>query len=81
MGIEQASGCDRSKRRRIRYDTAMDHDRLFKEVLTDIPAGERHEVDLLVKTRFRDRREFFFLIHVENQASTAADFSGGAVLV
>ena len=40
---------------------------LDKEVFTDIASGERHEVDLLVKAKFRGR-EAFFLIHVENQA-------------
>jgi hypothetical protein len=45
---------------------------LDKEVFTDVAAAERHEVDLLVKARFRDRGEAFFLIHVENQ-STAQD--------
>jgi hypothetical protein len=85
----------------------MDHDRLFKELLTtffaefvelflpevasymerdglefldkesftDVLAAERHEVDLLVKARFRGQGEAFFLIHVENQASAQADFA------
>ena len=33
-----------------------------KEIITDVAARERHEVDLLVKARFRGR-ESFFLIH------------------
>src|SRR5438067_6946098 len=41
---------------------------LDKEVFTDVTAGERHEVDLLVKAKFRGR-DVFFLIHVENQSS------------
>jgi hypothetical protein len=46
---------------------------LDKEVFTDVTAGERHEVDLVVKTRFRGE-ETFFLIHVENQAHPQAAF-------
>ena len=36
-------------------------------------AGQKHEVDLLVKARFRGE-EAFFLVHVENQARTQPDF-------
>src|SRR3712207_3527496 len=86
--------------------TGMDHDRLFKELLTtffveflelllpqvaaylrrdslefldkevftDVTAGERHEVDLLVKAKFREQ-DAFFLIHVENQASPQEQFA------
>src|SRR4051794_30652109 len=43
---------------------------LDKEVFTDVTAGERHEVDLLVKARFKGKPAFF-LIHVEHQASAA----------
>ena len=46
---------------------------LDKEVFTDVTAGEKHEVDLIVKARFREQ-EAFFLIHVENQASAKTDF-------
>lgn len=46
---------------------------LDKELFTDVTAGERHEVDLVVKTRFRGE-ETFFLIHVENQAHPQAAF-------
>ena len=45
-----------------------------KEIFTDIAARDRHEVDLLVKTRFRDRGDGFFLVHLEHQASAQADF-------
>lgn len=48
---------------------------LDKEVFTDVASAERHEVDLLVKARFRDRGEAFFLVHVENQASAQEDFA------
>lgn len=44
-----------------------------KEVFTDLTAGERHEVDLLVKAKFHDA-DAFFLIHVENQASAQEEF-------
>lgn len=40
---------------------------LDKEVFTDVTAGERHEVDLLVKCRFKGKQAYF-LIHVESQA-------------
>ncbi len=46
---------------------------LDKEVFTDVTAGEKHEVDLLVKTRFQGE-EAFFLVHVENQSKTQSDF-------
>jgi hypothetical protein len=46
---------------------------LDKEVFTDVTAGTKREVDLLVKARFQDH-EAFFLIHVENQSKTEADF-------
>jgi len=44
-----------------------------KEVFTDVTLGEKHEVDVLMKARFRDA-EAFFLVHVENQATAQADF-------
>jgi len=46
---------------------------LDKEVLTDVTSGEQHIVDLLVKARLRGQ-ESFFLVHVENQASTEPAF-------
>jgi len=46
---------------------------LDKEIFTDIASSERHEVDLLVKAKFR-RKEAFFLIHVENQVSAQDEF-------
>ena len=90
----------------LRYNLLMDHDRLFKELLstffveffdlflpdvgaaldhtvpfvpmdkevfTDVTRGEKHEVDVLMKARFRGE-DAFFLIHVENQATAQADF-------
>ena len=47
---------------------------LDKEVFTDVTGGERHEVDLMVKTRFRGQPSFF-LVHVETQAQPQADFA------
>lgn len=47
---------------------------LDKEVFTDLTAGERHEVDLLAKCRFRGK-DAFFLVHVETQASAQGDFA------
>src|SRR3954470_13250146 len=39
---------------------------LDKEIFTDVTAGDRREVDLVVKARYRAARAFF-LLHVENQ--------------
>jgi len=47
---------------------------LDKELFTDVSSGERHEVDLLVQARFRNR-DSLFLVHVENQAQAQADFA------
>ena len=44
-----------------------------KEVFTDVTLGERHEVDVLVRAKFRGD-DAFFLVHVENQSSSHADF-------
>lgn len=46
---------------------------LDKEVFTDVTAGDRHEVDLLVQARLK-QHEAFFLIHVETQAKAQPDF-------
>jgi len=46
---------------------------LDKEVFSDVTAGEKKEVDLLVKARFQGE-EAFFLVHVENQAKRQTDF-------
>ena len=47
---------------------------LDKEVFTDVTHGERHEVDLVAKARFRGR-PLGFLIHVEAQARQQDFFS------
>jgi predicted transposase/invertase (TIGR01784 family) len=43
------------------------------EVFTDVTAGDKHIADLVVKARFRGQ-ETFFLVHVEHQSDTEADF-------
>lgn len=47
---------------------------LDKEIFTDVASGERHEVDLLVKVRFRGIGAGYFLIHIENQAKAISRF-------
>jgi hypothetical protein len=44
-----------------------------KEVFTDVTAGEKHEVDLLMQVKFRGE-DAFFLIHIENQAYQQNEF-------
>jgi Putative transposase, YhgA-like len=46
---------------------------LDKEVFTDVTAGDRHAVDLVVQGRFRGQ-ESFFLVHVEHQAQPQVEF-------
>lgn len=46
---------------------------LDKEIFTDVTAGSRHEVDLLVKARLK-RQDAFILIHVETQAKAQGGF-------
>lgn len=46
---------------------------LDKEIFTDVTLGNRHEVDLLMKVKFKSQ-DAFFLIHVENQSSSQSDF-------
>jgi predicted transposase YdaD len=48
---------------------------LDKEVFTDVDSGQRHEVDLLAKAKFRGH-DAFFLIHTETQAARQPDFAG-----
>lgn len=45
-----------------------------KEIFTDLAAGQRHEVDLLVKAKFK-QSEAFFLVHVESQATAQDAFA------
>lgn len=47
---------------------------LDKEIFTDLSAGQRHEVDLLVKAKF-NQSDAFFLVHVESQATAQDEFA------
>jgi hypothetical protein len=47
---------------------------LDKEIFTDVTRGERHELDIVAKTRFRGEA-LGFLIHIEPQARHEADFA------
>lgn len=47
---------------------------LDKEIFSGVTSGERHEVDLVAKVRFKGD-ETFFLVHVENQAQPSANFA------
>jgi len=53
---------------------------LQQEYFTDIVTGERKIIDLLALVRFRGQ-ETCFIIHVENQSSTEADFARAYVLL
>ena len=44
-----------------------------KEIFTDVTLGGKHEVDLLMRAKFRGE-DAFFLIHVENQSTAQTDF-------
>ena len=45
-----------------------------KEVFTDVTAGETHEFDLLIQSKFKGQ-SYSFLIHVENESSSKTDFN------
>ena len=45
-----------------------------KEVFTDVTAGEIHEVDLLIQSKFKGQ-SYSFLLHVENESSSKTDFN------
>ncbi|PPT04967.1 putative cytoplasmic protein [Geitlerinema sp. FC II] len=47
---------------------------LPQEVFTDITSGERREIDVLVRAKFR-QQDSFFLIHTEAQASAQTGFA------
>lgn len=46
---------------------------LDKELFVDVTSGDRREVDLVVKARFRSQ-DSFFLIHCEHQSQPEANF-------
>ncbi|MCL6480036.1 MAG: Rpn family recombination-promoting nuclease/putative transposase, partial [Peptococcaceae bacterium] len=48
---------------------------LRQEIFTDVTAGEKHEVDILVETRLKDEPGLI-LVHVEPQAYVQTDFNG-----
>ena len=50
---------------------------LDKEIFTDVTSEDRHEVDLLVKCRFRGQ-ETFFLIHVSKVWLSSLRASGAS---
>ncbi|MEH2027543.1 Rpn family recombination-promoting nuclease/putative transposase [Nostoc sp.] len=47
---------------------------LPEEVLTDVTAGEKKIIDLLVKVKYQEK-ETYFLIHIEAQSYTQQDFA------
>lgn len=47
---------------------------LSQEVFIDVTEGEKREVDLLAKVKFQGE-DSFFLIHIENQAYSQAEFN------
>jgi hypothetical protein len=47
---------------------------LDKELFTDVTTGEKQEVDLIAKVRFKGQ-ETFFLVHIEAQSSPQKDFN------
>ncbi|PPS42774.1 DUF4351 domain-containing protein [Chroococcidiopsis sp. TS-821] len=47
---------------------------LDKELFSDVTSGDRREVDLIAKAKFREQ-DTFFLIHCEHQSHPATDFS------
>lgn len=47
---------------------------LPQEVFTDVTSGEKKEIDLLAQVRYQGQ-ETYFLIHVENQSYTQAEFA------
>ncbi|ELR99133.1 hypothetical protein, partial [Gloeocapsa sp. PCC 73106] len=46
---------------------------LPQEVFSDVTSGQKREIDLLAKVKFQGR-DSCFLIHLENQATSQADF-------
>ena len=47
---------------------------LPQEVLTDVTSGDKKTVDILVKVKYR-QQDTFFLIHVEAQSYSQAEFA------
>jgi len=47
---------------------------LNQEIFVDVTSGEKYEADLVVQGKFRDR-ESLFIIHLEHQSYSEADFN------
>ena len=47
---------------------------LDKEIFTNVTTGDKHIADIVARIKFRDQ-EAFFILHVENQAASQADFT------
>lgn len=47
---------------------------LDKEIFTDVTAGEKYEVDVIARAKFRGQ-DAFFLLHVEDQSSPQTRFA------
>lgn len=47
---------------------------LPQEVFTDVTSGDKKEIDLLVKVKYR-QQDAYFLIHIENQAYSQQEFA------
>ncbi|MEM6752032.1 MAG: Rpn family recombination-promoting nuclease/putative transposase, partial [Cyanobacteria bacterium P01_C01_bin.38] len=47
---------------------------LPQEVFNDVTSGEKKEIDLLVKVKYR-QQDAYFLIHIENQAYSQQEFA------
>jgi len=47
---------------------------LSQEIFTDVTLGERYEADLVVQAKFREQQSLF-IIHVEHQSYSEADFN------
>ena len=47
---------------------------LDKEVFTDVTSGDKYEVDIIARARFRDS-DAFFILHAENQSDAQSKFN------
>ena len=60
--------------RPARYIDPSSIEFLDKETFAGIRPRKRKEMDLVVKVRFKDAQQAFFLIHVEHQSTSPAEF-------
>jgi len=56
-----------------RYIDSSSLEFLDKEIFSDVTAGDTHEVDLIVKAKFKGS-ESFFVVHVETQSDRQPEF-------